>query len=224
MHTIAAVKLRAPVSSAGRVLLVLAVLAGGASAEPITVYDAFGDGDTFLASPAVGFTEGFQSAFQFVPTRTSRLDRLMVALSRHAIEPAPLVTISVLDSVDGGPGQVLEAFHFAPGAIFGESSASARLSAMSVHHPVLRAHQPFWVAASATGQQGLWHLGFGNATLAALREEEWRVIGLRPPPAVRLMGTVDASAAPVPEPGTMVLFASGCAACLRAARRRKSLD
>jgi hypothetical protein len=54
MHTIAAVKLRAPVSSAGRVLLVLAVLAGGASAEPITVYDAFGDGDTFLAaSPRV---------------------------------------------------------------------------------------------------------------------------------------------------------------------------
>jgi len=206
----------------------LAVLiAAPVNAESI-LFNTLGPGDAFDENAAsfFGFDEGqedtpdgrFARAMPFTPGSTAPLRSIDIALSFHP-NFSPAVLVINLFAADGDlPGALLETLITANALAAGVHSFTSRLQ------PVLNFGQEYFVEATTTER------GFGGFHIALEQPEEnmrgadvfrndngpWRRAAVQGDIlALRVTGT----AAPVPEPASVLLV--GTSAALLALRRRR---
>ena len=181
-----------------------------ATAAPIILFSTFGPGNTFdeTAYSLGGRYHNYSQAAAFTPAVSATLTQIDLPLEYVYASDA---RISLMTSVDGRPGVVLESF-----VITGITALPRIRTVMSVTHPLLTAGTEYWLAGSNTsgfdGRVG-WNYSIGTSGMVATKLDTapWPDATFRTLPAFDVLGE------PVPEPASLLMLASGLIAL--AARR-----
>jgi hypothetical protein len=194
-------------------------------ANPVTVFDDFGPGNSFMPGPGIVVgcgafcfgNAGDSLAWSFVPAVTTTLDEVdTVAFLGPTQQSTFLFTISA--DARGVPGATLESFGFAL-----MSSTPEIFDTLSLAHPVLLAGQTYWFTAStmdlvnqaaavginSTGVVGPQGLRIGSGPWMPTTSSAYAVF------------RVTGDAASVPEPGSAVFIGAGLIALAVAFQGRK---
>ncbi len=201
-------------------MLVLALLfAAPQAARAGFVYENFGAGNSY--DTTTGYTIGnfgpganyvYAAAFT-TSAGPLALSSISVALGEADGSTGGLVNISLASDIGGSPGAVLETLQAAvPGDYF---SGGSVVTVNSASNPILQANTQYWVEVSAVSSSQYFGWFFNNQ-------------GARGPVGTSLDGgatysvgpdtdgafSVEANAAPVPEPSSIVLLCSGLGGAL----------
>jgi PEP-CTERM motif len=209
-----------------------------AAADPIVLIDTFGPGDTYdiggVDTPWMPVAPSpFLIGFRFTPAIDVRLSEVTIAAASLLSDvrtffpgqspPATALQFSIRSTVNGVPGAALETFEYAELPLFDQLNPV--FSATSEQQPLLGAGLPYWLTASGTDGWAVWNLNsIGHRGPVAITEDFGpccTIFDDAPTGAFRVTGTP--SAAPVPEPTSMLLFGTGLAALgARRWRQRKA--
>ncbi len=159
--------------------------------------------------------------FEFTPLISGKLSSLELVMRLDPNSEINEVDVIIAASSRGLPDTVLESFHLSNALpLAEEEGAFVPLTAItSSMRPLLRAGTPYWVFASTTGRlDAIWLSNdTGASGLTSFRNEGEEWFGPLPTAGT---GALRISAEPVPEPSTILLLLSGCAAVAAARGRR----
>ncbi|HET7618596.1 MAG TPA: PEP-CTERM sorting domain-containing protein [Vicinamibacterales bacterium] len=214
----------------------VAALAAAPARADAVLYSSFGPGDAYkdLVATYFGFDFGeegdpdsrFARAMSFEPRTTASLTRIEMALWFPFSFSEGTLEINLFESDGSVPGAAIEHFDAAP-----DQAGSGIFRFDSVSHPTLLAGRTYFLEATTDGvADGLWF--FSPNPVLELVPDVYRNLGgpwqqgLKDfNAAFRVSGVAsDAEAAAhAPEPGSLVLLATGLGLTGWRARRRRQL-
>ena len=193
-------------------VLAVAIVSLGLAApvHAATIFSTLGAGDSYeccsgwaVFGPAAPIDT--DRGVPFVPLGAYTLDSVEAAFTWLGGTNAG--DIWLMSDSGGLPGVILESFHFDNLPTFSTSS-TALVTGASTLHPLLSAGTQYWLVASANDDSFL-SLNFNNTNDTGLASRDdalpWGFDPDATAGAIRVSGTPAA----VPEPATIVLFATG---------------
>lgn len=203
----------------------LIALASALAAAPVTVFNDFGPGDTYMPGPGITVgcgavcwgNDGYSHAWSFVPGITSGFSSLETVAWALPFAPPTTLLVSIASDAAGVPGSTLESF-----SILLPSTNPEMLLFDSVANPVLLAGSTYWVTigcadpVNQAANIGINSIGVTGPEALRLGAGPWVPTTSSAYSVFRVMG--DSSSA-VPEPSTSALFVAGFTLLFAGVRR-----
>jgi hypothetical protein len=192
--------------------ILLTVGAPQAHADPV-IFSTLGVGDSYATNAAfvIGSNFDIRQGEAFTPSASGRLSSLELGLTSFSLSGSRQTVLASLMTDDGGlPGRIIETFVF--GGDIPNNPDSALLLVNSVTRPELMVGVTYWLILSRGDVST--NVGWNFAALGLTTTSHYLVIGDEPPRiAFNSRGAfrLTAEADPIPEPATLLLFASGAA-------------
>jgi hypothetical protein len=213
-------------------LLAVIALPSPVRGDPLILFDTFGPGHTYDccdARPEFGSNHnGFNGggnlvSMAFSPGPTSPLVAIDVAVgtasSPSGFEP---FTLALMSSIGGVPGTTIESWNLTTNFLVTQCTNCFE-TAVSTLHPVLQAGTQYWLAVFPPPDfDGDWMLGppsnpgIGTIALSSDNGTNWTPVPNNPLGAFDVKGVSS-----TPEPGTLILLASGLLGIPIATRRKR---
>jgi hypothetical protein len=204
-----------------------AVVAG----MPVTVFNDFGPGDTYMPGPGITVgcgavcwgNAGYSHAWSFVPGVTSSFSSLQTAAWALGFAPPTTFVVSIALDAGGVPGSPLESFSVPL------TSTPQTLLLDSVTHPLLMAGSLYWFTAGTAdlvnqvADVGINSVGVTGPEALRIGNGPWSPTSSSAYGVFEVVG--DAPSA-IPEPSTALLLAAGAALLVAGKRayKRSSRD